>query len=619
MASLSQVKMAHLPHHDGSIRYVSNQQPKLLQNVAIRIRIHSELGKVAAVQVRYSESGEAFPTPPAKLVRTDGKWSWYEAQICLNNPQVNYRFLITLTSGVRYFYNAVGLFETDQPDINDFRINTFSSAPKWGAETVMYQVFPDRFARSKNADSQKLPEWAVAANWDDEVIGEGPGVSTQFFGGDLWGVIEHLGHLKKIGANLLYLTPVFPAQSNHRYDATSFAKVDDLLGGDEAFSALIAEAHRRKIRVMGDLTSNHSGDGHEWFKAAYKNPGAPESNFYYFRDGNTNYDCWFGHRSLPKFNWKSEELRNRFIQGGESVVARWLKPPFGLDGWRIDVANMTGRVRDEDMYLEVSKVIRKTMVDVNPDTLIIGEYTGDAAYEVQGNGWAGAMTYANFTKPLWRWLFEPKLAPIDLQNIGYVGRVESAKNFVEDQVRFAAAFPWHVRQNTMNALNTHDTPRFKTFTRSGAQRVAVGMQFTMPGIPVIWAGDEFGLDGENGEKSRTPIPWNNERTHDASMIGVYSALSKLRKKYKALTQGSLRYLFANDEALIFTRETASETLLILATRGAAKAVEIPADAAPQLAAAKLVYGKATLKVGKNKAKFSAGKLEFAVWHLPAGA
>jgi len=619
MPSLSKLPLAHYPHHDGSELYVPNQQPKLLEDVKIRVQLHAALGKVASVQVRYSESGEAFPTPPAKVLKRVGDWTWYEAQITMHNPKMNYRFIITMDGGRQYFYNAVGLFDLDQPDINDFRINTFSSAPAWGPSTVMYQVFPDRFARSAKADAHKRPDWAQPAAWGDEVIGQGPGVSSQFFGGDLWGVIEHLDHIKKVGANLLYLTPIFPGHSNHRYDASSFAKVDPLLGGNKALSELIAASHKNGLRVMGDLTSNHSGDGHEWFLAAYGKPEAPESDFYYFRDGNTNYDCWFGHRSLPKFNWKSAELRKRFIEGNSSVVAKWLKAPYGFDGWRIDVANMTGRIRDEDMYLDVAKTVRKTMVGVNPDSLMIGEYTGDAAYEVQGDGWQGAMTYANFTRPLWRWMFRPEAAPIDLQNIGYVGNRQGANDFLATQIRFAAAFPWHVRLNTMNALNTHDTPRFKSFTLKGAQKVAAGMQFTFPGIPVIWAGDEFGLDGDIGEKSRTPIPWNNERPSDPSMIGVYSELAALRKKYPALVSGSLRFVHADDETLIFVRQNAKQTMLVLATRGSADKLELPVDAVPGLEHAKLVYGQAKAKFGKKKVKISAEKLAFVVWHLPATA
>ncbi len=154
---------------------------------------------------------------------------------------------------------------------------------------------------------------------------------------------EKLDHLVELGVNLLYLTPVFPAASNHRYDASSFLSVDPLLGGDEAYIRLIEAAHERGIRVIGDLTSNHSGDRHEWFLSALGNPAAPAEEFYYFTDeGNTEYVSWLGYPTLPKFNWASEKLRERFIDGPDSVVAKWLKPPYNTDGWRIDVANMTG-------------------------------------------------------------------------------------------------------------------------------------------------------------------------------------------------------------------------------------------------------------------------------------
>jgi alpha-glucosidase len=278
MVNLAALPMGLAPHHDGSSLYVPNQAPKLLDKVKVRVRVHQALGKVKEVRVRFSESGEAFPTPPAKVIRRDGQWSWYESTIVMHNPKMNYRFMIVLESGETVWYNTQGLSLRNPADILDFRINTFSSAPKWGKDAVMYQIFPDRFARSAKADAHKTPKWAIAKNWGDEVIGSGPGTSEQFFGGDLWGVIEHLDHLKSLGVNLLYLTPIFPARSNHRYDASSFHEVDPLLGGDEAFAALIAAAHKLGMKVMGDLTSNHSGVGHEWFQASFKKPKAAESD-----------------------------------------------------------------------------------------------------------------------------------------------------------------------------------------------------------------------------------------------------------------------------------------------------------------------------------------------------
>src|SRR5690606_23127844 len=230
--------------------------------------------------------------------------------------------------------------------------------------------------------------------WNEPVDPVMPGRSQQFYGGDLPGIIERLDHLVSLGVDLLYLTPVFPAGSNHRYDAASFDSVDPLLGGDEAYIRLIEEAHARGIRVIGDLTSNHSGDRHEWFQQALGNPGAETESYYYFTDeGNTQYESWLGTPTLPQFDWSSEALRERFITGEDSVVAKWLKPPYSLDGWRIDVANMTGRLGEVDLNAEVRSLLRETVLRINPDAILLGESTNDAASDLQGDGWHGAMTY----------------------------------------------------------------------------------------------------------------------------------------------------------------------------------------------------------------------------------
>jgi alpha-glucosidase len=617
-SKLESIPLALWPHHDGSALYVANQSPKLLDKVKLKIRIHKEFGNVKNVQVRFSESGEAFPTKPARLVSSDGYWSWYEATIVMHNPYMNYRWFLEFHDGSSFWLNARGLTVLEQPDIEDFRINTFSSAPSWGKSAVMYQIFPDRFARSKHADKHPTPDWALPRKWSDKVIASGPGTSEQFFGGDLYGVIEHLDHLKELGVSLIYLTPVFPGRSNHRYDAGSFSEVDPLLGGDKALIELVNAAHKKGFKIIGDLTSNHSGSSHEWFKAAYKKPGAKETEFYYFSNKNRDYDSWFGVPSLPKFNWNSKELRKRFITGSKSIVAKWIKSPYNMDGWRIDVANMTGRIREEDMYLEISKLIRETVHSINSNTIILGEYTGDAAYQMQGEGWHGAMTYYNFTKPVWRWFYNPKVKG----TAGFlgIGRTKiSGKEMVKQHLDYAAGFPWHVRLHNMNPLDTHDIPRFKSFTIPGAQRVAAGMQFTFPGMPVIWAGDEFGLDGSNGEESRTPIPWNNERPNDQSMLVHYKAFAKIRKENSALHDGSMRFVYVSDELIAYVRENKKQAILVVASRGTDENASIPATAVPGIRTAKNLYGGAKLvKSGKNIV-LPNEPLSINIWKIPASS
>jgi alpha-glucosidase len=412
---------------------------------------------------------------------------------------------------------------------------------------------------------------------------------------------------------MIYLTPIFPAHSNHRYDALSFAEVDPLLGGDDALISLVQAAHARGLNVIGDLTSNHSGDAHEWFTSSHLTPGAAESDFYYWLDDEQkSYVSWLGVPSLPKFNWRSSELRRRFIEGPDSVVAKWLQPPYDFDGWRIDVANMTGRYLDEDLNTEVRQIIRKTMLEVKADTILLGESTNDASSDFQGDAWHGAMTYANFTRPLWGWLSKRVekswFFGIPTGTIpSYTGR-----EFHESHIRFAAGFPWRTRLHTMNALDTHDTARFRTSALDGAVPVAFGMSVTLPGIPVVFAGDEFGLVGDDGEHSRSPLPWSalDEPGLARETVELYSQLIRLRRDHAALNQGGIRWIHVDDDVLVYARETAEESVLVLAARAD---VDLELDVTP----GDVLYGTVTTEQLDATTRFTAIGPTFAAWLLPS--
>ena len=193
----------------------------------------------------------------------------------------------------------------DVTDASDLVVSTYPAAPAWAVDGVMYQVFPDRFARS-GADHGPLPDWAEPAAWDDA----GRCTSARrrrasCTAATCSGVEQHLDHLVDLGVDVLYLTPFFPARSNHRYNASSFDVVDPLLGGDAALASLVAAAHDAGLRVMGDLTTNHTGAGHEWFRAAQADPASPEAGYYYFTDHPDGYEAWFGVPSLPKLDYGS--------------------------------------------------------------------------------------------------------------------------------------------------------------------------------------------------------------------------------------------------------------------------------------------------------------------------
>lgn len=655
------------PHHDGSPLHVSTQAPALGDTVRVRLRVPegalaadgAPIGPLAWVgtrsnpnrEPRFDEAsriswGPELVEGSASTESANHGWSWWEAPVEVENPVHGYRWLLVGEDGRQHWLNQLGLHLVETRDRDDFKLVAHEPPPAWLAGSVLYQVFPDRFAKSADAPfdrlraAAELPEWAIPAEWGDPLDPEPPGRSAQLYGGDLDGVREKLDHLASLGVTLLYLTPVFPARSNHRYDASTFDRVDELLGGDEALVRLVEAAHARGIRVIGDLTSNHSGDAHEWFRAAQADADAVEREFYYFDDvdgaasGSVTglatagrnphgYESWLGVPSLPKFDWSSQELRRRFIEGPDSVVAKYLKAPYSLDGWRIDVANMTGRLGAVDLNAEVRRTIRRTMLEVNPDTMLIGESTNDGADDFQGDAWHGAMTYAPFTRPLWSWLQQPG-SPAG-GGIGFaLSRVPvfSGVEFVDAHRRFAAGFPWRTRLGTMNALDTHDTPRFATHARPGTVPVAFGLAVTMPGVPVVWAGDEFGLIGVDGEASRTPMPWGDEDSPEvAPVLDAYRELVALRAAHPVLATGGLRWVATGDEAVAFVRESADASVLVVAARDASRLELTGIGAADRTAPERLLaFGDVRLEASDSGASTAVAEgPSFGVWALPGAA
>ncbi|MGP7961546.1 alpha-amylase family glycosyl hydrolase [Sanguibacter sp. A247] len=374
-------RLHSLPHHDGSALYSPGDGTTLGAARTVRVRVPRSFGPVTSVALRVLIDGEPRFTPmttqPNPALTGDDA-TWWTGQLTVDNPVTTYRFLLNLLDGSALWLNAEGVDSIEPVDTQDFRVTTFPRPPAWATSQVLYQVFPDRFAKSTAAETRPAPSWALPAAWDDTVVHTGPDTPRQFFGGDLDGLTERLDHLTDLGVTLLYLTPIFPARSNHRYDASTFDQVDPLLGGDEALIRLVEAAHTRGIRVIGDLTTNHTGDAHEWFTTAHHAPGTPESEFYYWNDdANDDYVAWADVPSLPKLNWNSAELRRRFVEGPTSVVARWLLPPFHLDGWRIDVANQTGRLGTDDLNRDVQRTVRATMDAVSSDTVLYAESTNE--------------------------------------------------------------------------------------------------------------------------------------------------------------------------------------------------------------------------------------------------
>jgi alpha-glucosidase len=578
------------PHHDGSELYVDCARPSIGDVVPIRIRVPRGTG-VDTVRVRMIRDGE----PAFAVAKPDGVShgeEWFVADVTMHNPVTSYRIQLDRGPLGYSWRGGTGEHSRDISDAHDFRLTTFDPGPDWALDAVVYQVFPDRFATSGVA--RELPPWAVPAGWDDTVIGTGPGVAQQFFGGDLDGVRQHLAHLKYLGVTTLYLTPVFPARSNHRYDASTFAMVDPLLGGDEALARLSRACHDAGLHIVGDLTTNHSGDDHPWFHAATADPTSPERSFYYLgSDG--DYVSWLGHKSLPKFDLDSAELRERMFGKQDSVLSRWLREPFNLDGWRIDVANMTGRQGIHDHGDTVAKLIRDTLDVVRPNSVLLAEYTNDFTADLRGDGWQGSMNYAGFGRPVWSWLESPEY---EAAHLGVEYRIARRSGFdsVATMREFAGAVPWKVASRHWNLVSSHDTARIRTVTGSAEMtRIAAALLFTYLGTPMVFAGDEIGLEGTNGEDSRRPMPWHRPERWDYKTLDAYRDLIAVRQAHPALRRGGLRWVLTSSDAIGFLRETPDERILVLVSRAPWSGALLPGSLAAH-AVTETLYGGMDLTV-----------------------
>ena len=577
------------PHHDGSPHYVlGGEGAGLGDTVTLRVRVpHDEDGTPGAVRVvlRAVRDGE----PAVRLadeVSSDTAGAWWEVDLRLVNRLTSYRFLVSRGPDDFRWLTATGVHDRDVSDHGDFRISTEHRLPDWVADQVGYQVFPDRFGRT--ATDAPVPDWAIPCEWDQPVVHKGPDVPYQLYGGTLDGVAEHLDQLDDLGATLLYLTPVFEAWSTHRYDAVSFDRVDPLLGGDEALERLAKAVHEHGLRLVGDLTTNHTGEHHDWFVRAQEDPSSPERTFYRFGEEYTHgYAAWFDIASLPKLDHTSEEMARRLYAGPDSVVAHWLR--HGLDGWRVDVANMTGRLGGDDLAHAVAARIRGTIDEVSPDAWLLAEHGHDAASDLTGPGWHGTMDYAGFTRPVWCWLNggSPD-GPGHPHGLDYLGLpvdipVLPGTAAVATMREVHGSMPWTSWQGSTMHLDSHDTPRFRTVTGGGTSGgtdlegvgrerhlVGLGMQMTMPGVPVVFMGDELGLTAVDGEHARTPYPWERPETWDRPTFEAYRQWIALR--------GGLRWLHAGEDSMTFLREHPDETLLVHAVRRPTDAVTVPAHA-----------------------------------------
>lgn len=422
--------------------------------------------------------------------------------------------------------------------------------PAWVKDAVFYQIFPDRFAKS-----ERVLKPSNLRPWDSAPTIEG------YFGGDLYGVLEHLDHIQNLGCNAIYFTPIFASASNHRYHTADYFQVDPMLGGKDALRALIEACHRRNIKVVLDGVFNHASRAFLPFNDILEHgPHSAYIDWFFIKgwplspyDGSkpANYVAWVGNRALPKFNTDNPTVREYIMRAAEF----WLRE-YGIDGWRLDVPF---EIKTPGFWQE----FRERVKAINPDAYIVGEVWTDARAWLQGDQFDAVMNYL-FTAPVIAFTAGDRVIQKMTEDRSYEPYPTlDAPGFARKIEALLGMYDWDITQVQMNLLDSHDTARMLTLASDdkASVRLATLFQMCYPGAPSIFYGDEIALPGALDPDSRRGMPWD-ESKWDTTLLDYFKRAIQLRHAHSVLRHGKIATVYAEGSVYVMARYDANETLLV---------------------------------------------------------
>lgn len=542
------------------------------KTLRLRLLLHFDAKCTAAFLLIKNDTEDEYTEILLTRAETLENYQFYECEIELEEGLYWYAFKYKSEYGEFYVTKtdrSVGTVSNEGVWWQQTVYKKDFKTPDWIKGGIIYQIFPDRFYNSKTKKTDIPEDRYVVNDWNKlpehrQNVGA-CSLGNDYYGGDLKGVTNKLSYLKSLGVSCIYLNPIFEAHSNHRYNTADYMRIDPLLGTEDDLTELCQKAEKHGIKVILDGVFSHTGSDSVYFNAngRYNSLGAANSrdskyfSWYKFKDYPHDYDSWWGVKTLPETN-ENDQNFTEFITGENGVLRYWLKK--GIGGWRLDVA--------DELPDEFLDKLREAVKTENPDAYILGEVWEDASNKI---------SYGNRRKFLrGKQLDSVMNYPFADAVINFIESGNS-KNFINTVESITENYPPQTISCLMNHIGTHDTMRIITrlsadnphikdrdaqskIVLTNEQRnlgikkvmIAAVLQYTLPGVPSLYYGDEIGLEGYGDPFCRGTFDWSKTKS---PLTQFYMKLGSIRQKTNAYIDGEFSPVFYEDGVLIFERVT----------------------------------------------------------------
>lgn len=585
--------------------YMNPTEPSSSTPVLLTLRVFR--GDITSAHIKYFDrADESFHWIALSQIKSDvtGRFDFWQGTVPASPSLKYYRFQINDGSATAWL-NAGGITAAE-PNLQDFWIVPGYHTPQWAKAAIYYQIFPDRFNNGNPNNDLKFKSSSTVMpmngtcpagsylyfgscayqhnSWAE--LPQNPSSGDDFFGGDLAGITAKIDSYLKgtLGVTALYLNPIFQSPSIHKYDTQNYTLVDPHFGSNADLQTLIKTAHTSsgvRMSVLLDGVFNHTSTFNNWFVVASSNRTSPYSDRYFFLNWPGTYCDWSNYASLPKLNYSSASLRDDLYRRADSVMQKYLRPPYSADGWRYDVADNLVSITSEpnagscwgtDDHA-IWQEIRPYVKGVSPEALMLGEQWQNANSWMNGKEWDAVMNYNGFNMPLSEW--------ITCQDVHGDGTGCLNVTGFDRWLRGTQAdYPRPTQLAMMNSLSTHDTSRF--LYRAGGDewkmKLAIIFQMTYTGAPAIYYGDEVGITGSNDPDNRRTFNWNSS-TWNNNLLTLYQTLIKARKAVSAFVDGSFKTLLIDDNNKLYSYgrwDAATWAIVVLNNDSAGHSASIPA-------------------------------------------